>query len=53
MKIRLEGTIKEIEESIKDLESIYNITYKSKEYRNRGSSEIYRVYITVERQQAV
>lgn len=47
MKIRLEGTIQQIDEAAEQLRQIFCVKKESKPYKNRNS-DLYRVYITVE-----
>jgi hypothetical protein len=47
MRIRLEGTIQEIDEAAVLLRQIFCVKKESKPYKNRNS-DLYRVYITVE-----
>lgn len=47
MRIRLEGTIQQIDEAAEQLRQIFCVKKESKPYKNRNS-DLYRVYITVE-----
>lgn len=47
MKIRLEGTLQEIDAAAKQLRLIFRVVSISKPYKNRNS-DLHRVYIEVE-----
>lgn len=47
MKIRLEGTLQEIDAAAKQLRLIFRVGSVSKPYKNRNS-DLHRVYIEVE-----
>lgn len=47
MKIRLMGTVEEIDLALIKLQQTFNVIYKSGLYANRGSDVIYRMYIEV------
>ena len=46
MKIRVEGTLRELDEATDKLRSIYHIVSKSEPYKNRNS-ELHRIYLEV------
>lgn len=47
MKIRLYGTLDEIEEYLRKIKQSFNVVSVSKYCKDRGHSELYRVYIEV------
>ena len=48
MKIRIEGSLKELSTAQGIVKSPFKVLEISKPYKNRGDSEIYRIYITSE-----
>jgi hypothetical protein len=49
IKVRVEGKLKDIEFYIKQLkkDKKFEVLEVSKPYKNRGASELYRVYVTI------
>lgn len=45
MKIRLEGTEKEIQQAIETIKRSFNVLQISDLYKNRVNSKLYRIYI--------
>lgn len=47
IKIRLHGTLIEIQRMAASMKNFYSVVDISKPYKDRGESELYRIYITV------
>lgn len=47
MKIRLHGTLNEVEVATKQIENTFHVVSISEPYKDRGKSKLYRVYIDV------
>ncbi|MBP3040569.1 hypothetical protein J9303_13845 [Bacillaceae bacterium Marseille-Q3522] len=47
MKIRLHGTLKEVEKAAEKLKNLFQVVSISSPYKDRGESELYRVYVEV------
>lgn len=47
MKIRLHGTLNEIEQATEKLKETFKVVAISSPYKDRGQSELYRVYVEV------
>lgn len=47
MKIRLHGTLSELQESVERLKEVFEVVSVSKTYKDRGESALYRVYVEV------
>lgn len=47
MKIRLHGTLDEVKDGIERLKNIFQVVSVSNPYKDRGESELYRVYVDV------
>lgn len=47
MKIRLHGLLDEVNEGIERLRASFDIVSISKPYKDRGESELFRVYVEV------
>lgn len=47
MKIRLHGTLEEVQEAAKQLDRVFQVVSVSEPYKDRGKSELYRVYVEV------
>jgi hypothetical protein len=45
MKIRLHGTLEEVTESTSIIKKAFHVVSISRPYKDRGESELYRVYI--------
>ena len=48
VKIRLMGTLEDLERFVADLSTHYHLLEVSEPYKNRGNSELYRLYVTVQ-----
>ena len=47
MKIRLHGTLDEVMEATEKIKSMFKVVSVSSPYKDRGESELYRIYIEV------
>lgn len=47
MKIRLRGTSSEVEKAAEKLKEVFNVVSVSKPYKDRGDSQLFRVYVEV------
>lgn len=48
VRIRLSGTLEEIEKAKKSIENALEVLSVSKPYRDRGKTELWRVYLECE-----
>ena len=48
IKIRLHGTLEEINEAKKKIEDTFVVLAESKPYKDRGKNEYYRIYLDCE-----
>jgi len=48
LKIRLNGTLEEIENAKGNIENVFDVLSVSRQYKNRGKSEQWRVYLECE-----
>ncbi len=47
MKIRLHGTLEEVERATEKIRSVFHVVSVSNPYPDRGKSQLYRVYVEV------
>ena len=48
VKIRLNGTLEEIEKAKRSIENTFEVLSVSKPYKDRGNTELWRVYLECE-----
>ena len=48
IKIRLHGTLEEVNEAKQKIESVFTVLAESKPYKDRGKNEYYRIYFDCE-----
>lgn len=48
VKIRLHGTLEEINEAKQHMESVFKVLSESATYKDRGKTEYYRIYLDCE-----
>ena len=48
VKIRLNGTMEELENAKQSLESVFRVISESKPYKDRGKNELWRIYLDCE-----
>lgn len=49
MKICLHGTLDEVERAAEKIRSVFRVVSVSDPYKDRGESDLYRIYIEVKR----